>query len=483
MENKDLKSIFMDSFSGLDEKLVKETEQAPRLLRKRRDGAVLIAFVCSLALILGITITAGQRRPAPDPVVKEESASQPEFARENTEESTESSFKIVDLAAMYEQQQLFKTAEWITQRVAPQAPYGQFAEKLFAAWLGEAGNRALSPYSIYDFLSMLAYCSSDDAKAELLEVLGCQNLAELTGVTDSILRFLALPNKYGEILHAGHSLWLKEGTDFDEKKVSAIRDAFDTEIYRVDFTAPETAGQVDSWILEKTDRMIQTNHADRFAEDGDQYTALLLQSLYYQGNFISNKECGFIDFHKDGAVKNVPSVGIWEIVPCFDDGQLLAVQINVGEVGTLSLLMPKEGHTLSELDPVRAYELLCGQGDFILCDADVRVPLFDVATQKGLDDLLKELGIERALEPGAIAALYRNPGSELAEKSYVQVDHGSRVILNEDGIRAAAYTEGTSYGCWPDFRERTVLSFDRPFLFMISLGDGCPLFWGQIDCP
>ena len=62
MENKDLKSIFMDSFSGLDEKLVKETEQAPRLLRKRRDGAVLIAFVCSLALILGISQDAVKKR-------------------------------------------------------------------------------------------------------------------------------------------------------------------------------------------------------------------------------------------------------------------------------------------------------------------------------------------------------------------------------------------------------------------------------------
>lgn len=438
---------------------------------KKRVFALLLFFVLILS---SCSPVPQENSSAPQNGAASESEAEP---------GTESDAEIVDLAAMYEQQQLFKAAEWITERVAPQAPYGRFAEKLFAAWLGEEGNRALSPYSIYDFLSMLAYCCEDDARAELLEALGCQNLAELTGVTDSILRFLALPNKYGEILHAGHSLWLKEGTDFDEKKVSAIRDDFGAEIYRVDFTAPETAGQVDSWILEKTDRMIQTNHADRFAEDGDQYTALLLQSLYYQGNFISNKECGFIDFHKDGAVKNVPSVGIWEIVPCFDDGQLLAVQINVGEVGTLSLLMPEEGHALSELDPVRAYELLCGQGDFILCDADVRVPLFDVETQTGLDSLLGEIGIERALEPGAIAALYRNPGSELAEKSYVQVDHGSHVILNEDGIRAAAYTEGISFGGWPDERERTVLLFDRPFLFMISLGDGCPLFWGQIDCP
>ena len=61
--------------------------------------------------------------------------------------------------------------------------------------------------------------------------------------------------------------------------------------------------------------------------------------------------------------------------------------------------------------------------------------------------------------------------------------HGARVIADEEGVEAAAYTVIMTTGGTMPPTEEVDFVLDRPFIFMIQTSEGLPLFLGTVNQP
>ena len=71
-----------------------------------------------------------------------------------------------------------------------------------------------------------------------------------------------------------------------------------------------------------------------------------------------------------------------------------------------------------------------------------------------------------------------------ADEVYVsQARHAARVVIDEEGVTAAAYTVMAASGSSMPPDEEIDFVLDRPFLFVLTGTDGVPLFVGVVNQP
>ena len=94
---------------------------------------------------------------------------------------------------------------------------------------------------------------------------------------------------------------------------------------------------------------------------------------------------------------------------------------------------------------------------------NLSLPKFDIQSDMDLAEPLKALGLTEV--EGAIGACR----------------HGAGVKVDEEGVKASAFTYGF-YGV-ADPKDEVNFVLDRPFLFIIKGVDGLPLFVGVVNKP
>ena len=156
-----------------------------------------------------------------------------------------------------------------------------------------------------------------------------------------------------------------------------------------------------------------------------------------------------------------------------------------GANGMMQFILPDEG--------VSVYELLEDEQVLEFIDkglqyeqsknliVNMSIPKFDVSSNSEITEALKKLGITDAFE--ADKADFSPVSSDTNNISISRVEHGVRVITDEDGVKAAAYTVELMTGASLPPDEKIDFVLDRPFMFVIRLGDGLPLFVGIVENP
>ena len=112
------------------------------------------------------------------------------------------------------------------------------------------------------------------------------------------------------------------------------------------------------------------------------------------------------------------------------------------------------------------------------------LPKFDVSSDLDLLPILKELGITDALDD--TLSDFTPMTTDVEKISISKSKHTARVIVNEDGCKAAAYTEfemATGAPLTEPELEKIEFTVDRPFIFVIVGTDYQPLFVGVINQP
>ncbi len=109
------------------------------------------------------------------------------------------------------------------------------------------------------------------------------------------------------------------------------------------------------------------------------------------------------------------------------------------------------------------------------------IPKFDVSAQFELEDGLKALGITDVFDP-VRADFTPMTTSVNGPITLDQASHAARVVIDEEGCTAAAFTVMAPAGnAAPDGEVDFVL--DRPFLFCVTGDSGLPLFVGVVNYP
>ena len=112
---------------------------------------------------------------------------------------------------------------------------------------------------------------------------------------------------------------------------------------------------------------------------------------------------------------------------------------------------------------------------------NLSVPRFDVSSKEDIIDDLKELGITDAFDRQK--ADFSPVSDDPAEIWLDKVEHGVRVMADEEGVKAAAYTAELLCGSAMPPDEKMDFVLDRPFMFVIRSAEGIPLFVGIVERP
>ena len=147
-------------------------------------------------------------------------------------------------------------------------------------------------------------------------------------------------------------------------------------------------------------------------------------------------------------------------------------------------LLPRDGVMPEELlDDAEAMDFLLNGGSEgkqknVL--ADLTLPRIDITSGMDLSEGLKELGVTDIFDGEASDF---SPLTAESEGIFVsEVKHDVRIMADEEGVSAAAYTVIMMDGSSAD-PEEIEITLNRPFLFAVKGRDGLPLFVGCVNQP
>ena len=112
---------------------------------------------------------------------------------------------------------------------------------------------------------------------------------------------------------------------------------------------------------------------------------------------------------------------------------------------------------------------------------NLALPKFDVAFDMDLKEELKQLGVVDVFDREAADFTVM---TAVDGAVYVSgVEHAARVMIDEEGCTAVAYTVIPEVGDALPPEEEVDFVLDRPFLFVITGDEAVPLFAGVVNQP
>lgn len=344
-----------------------------------------------------------------------------------------------------------------------------------------SGNAVTSPLSVSVMLAMvLAGAGGDtaDAMADALHLDDARDvrvgalLEQLTGATSVDLK-------------VANALWSNEGTPFETDYLEFLRDTFQATAQEADLGDAATAEEIDAWVDEHTEGLI-----DGIAEDlglpDPSAIMVLINAVYFLGEWTTQFEPGdTIDRPftlAGGEQADVPLMHLRgeELDYTERDGyRMLRLPYGEAERFGMEVLLPDEGTDLGNvLDSLDAGEWRTAVDSLQeQTVAELALPRFELEWDAQLNDALAALGMDPVFGQGADLRPMSpaNPSLDaVVHKTYIQVD--------EEGTEAAAVTGGVGVTSAP--ADELVFRVDRPFAFTISDQEtGTVLFLGAVADP
>lgn len=348
------------------------------------------------------------------------------------------------------------------------------------ALLSGQGNRVCSPLNVYIALAMLAEITDGDTRQEILAALGSDDLEDLRTQAKAVWRSVYRQDGAVNSVLA-NSLWLNEGSSFRQETVDLLAENYYASVYRGEMGSDGLNQALRDWLDEQTGGLLKNaTKSARFSPD----TMLALAStVYFQSKWkeefskSKTQEDIFHGLSGDTSVDFLRSDGAGQYY-WGEDFAAYGKRLESG--GTMWFFLPDEG--------VTPEDLLAGEDVFALAaDSDrwenqtrlivhVSIPKFDIFQQQTLTDALETMGISKVFDLG------QADFSPISDNDLYlsQADHAARLIIDEEGVTAAAYTLMAEAGGARPPEEEVDFRLDRPFLTMVTSRDGLLLFAGIV---
>ena len=348
------------------------------------------------------------------------------------------------------------------------------------ALLSGQGNRVCSPLNVYMALAMLAEITDGDTRQEILAALGSDDLEDLRTQAKAVWRSVYRQDGAVNSVLA-NSLWLNEGSSFRQETVDLLAENYYASVYRGEMGSDGLNQALRDWLDGQTGGLLKNaTKSARFSPD----TVLALAStVYFQSKWkeefskSKTQEDIFHGLSGDTSVDFLRSDGAGQYY-WGEDFAAYGKRLESG--GTMWFFLPDEG--------VTPEDLLAGEAVFTLAaDSDrwenqtrlivhVSIPKFDIFQQQTLTDALETMGISKVFDLG------QADFSPISDNDLYlsQADHAARLIIDEEGVTAAAYTLLEAAGAARPPEEEVDFRLDRPFLTMVTSQDGLLLFAGIV---
>jgi len=340
-------------------------------------------------------------------------------------------------------------------------------------------NPVISPLSAYFALAMVALGANGETLDEFTALLG-REPHELAADLLALTRDLKDVSGSTALQIAG-SVWVDDNFTVNPDFAAAMADYFSALALSRDFAAPETVDEINAWVAEQTDDLID-HMLDSIGRDA---VMLLINTLYFSGKWAAdfNPMTEYQGtFHPaTGSAVEVPflSTGTGAFpVAVTDQFEAALFPYDDDRLGFL-LVRPTDGTSVRDFAAAHDLGGILAQLEDAP-EAHIRMPKLDLEYEVRLNDLLQAMGLEKAF--GDLADL--SGLIEEDERLYISsVLQKVRLLVDEEGTEAAAVTVVTIERASIDLN-LIELTFDTPYLYaIVDLETGIPLFMGVLDNP
>lgn len=345
-------------------------------------------------------------------------------------------------------------------------------------------NRIYSPLSLVMALAALAEATGGDTQAEVLALLGCSDIDAVRQLASDLWNANYVDD--GTMTRTlATSLWLNETVAFRQETIQSLAKHHYAASYRGKIGSPEMNSALQKWLNDNTMGLLS-----------DQVSGVTLppDTVLALANTIAFSARWDSTFNPDANVQDVFHTPNGDVTCDFMRSSarsrlywgenFQAVQRSFDMGGRMWLILPDEGVTTNDLLQDEECLALITQG--LLPDSremmiHLSLPKFDVSSQMELSGAIRALGVTEAFSPEADFSPLT--GADIPVW-LSQVRHDARVVIDEEGCKAAAYTVMILAGAAPPQEwEEIDFVLDRPFIFVITGANDLPLFVGVVNQP
>ena len=350
----------------------------------------------------------------------------------------------------------------------------EFSMNMYSA-LPADENIFYSPYSIASALSMLDVGAGGTTKNELENALG---ITDLDKWNDEMKAYLSKDWSQNTFVNTANSVWMNKGTtwaaNINSDFLTPAKDYYSGEIYEADFDgqADKVVQNVNNWVSDNTNKMIP----EILKEIPGGTVMMLINAVYFEGKwdtpFTEDKtfQSSFYGTDKESVVDMMHLYG--EHFAYDGDNVVMKVFMPTADDGDINTLFDK-------LSNEEKQKLIDSLDDASNVEIDtLQLPKFtDEQSIDGLDDILKNMGIQSAYSESA-------DFSKIADGIAVSsVNHKAKVIVDENGTKAAAETDiMIKETAMMPSEETYNFIVDKPFVYVIEdQSTGMILFMGRVN--
>lgn len=361
---------------------------------------------------------------------------------------------------------------------------GFFARSI-REFLKEEKNVVYSPVNVYMALAMLAETTGGNSRQQLLELFGLDSIEQLRAQASYVWNAHYADDGETTLL-LGNSLWLDDFYSFHQNTVDTLANNYYASVLHGDLGSQAMNTQLQTWINAHTGGLLKEQAGNIKLEPATVFA--LASTVYFAAGWeekFSEKNSTQEKFHcKDydllTTFMNRSFIGTYYWGEDFG-----AVRLNLQGYNAMWLILPDKGVTVDQVlesDEYLQMTLNPGQWeDQRTMKIHLSLPKFDVTSQKDLIEGMKNLGVTDIFDPSVSDF---SPITSTDDLYVGKIDHAGRVVVDEEGVIAAAFTLIDILGTGlPQEQKEIEFTLDRPFLFIVSSRDQLPLFSGVVHEP
>ena len=356
------------------------------------------------------------------------------------------------------------------------AAYRQFALKTTPRVItGGAENAVYSPAGFFMLSAMLTECTAGETQKELLSLLGT-DAEKLSAGSAAFFAGNYLDGQDNMLVFA-NSYWVKQGTALKQPLLSTLAARHYAEGYTVPFGQASAPRLISQWVNRHTGGMLEAD-TEKAADDGT--VLLLLNTLLLQGYWKPSFEAvpEQANFTRtDGRTMPADYIKCAAYLSISQENGLVLVDLPLQNGCVMRLALPPQGTAPAKLlaDPPALEQLLYGRVESK--PVKLQMPKFTASASHNFKAVYTGLGVNLVFD-GSKADF--TPLSDSRTLRLASLSQNICLTADEQGCKAAAFTQAAIYAETAADGEWVTLSFDRAFAFAV-LRNGYPLIVGTVD--
>jgi len=285
-------------------------------------------------------------------------------------------------------------------------------------------------------------------------------------------------------LSIANSIWYRNTFTVEQPFITTNQQYFNASVAPLDFTNPASAGTINSWVSEKTNKLIP-RIIDAIPENAVMY---LINAVYFKGQWKYKFEAANTKpktfYLANNTQTEVNSMQQRATYPYLQRPGFRAVEMPYSQGNfTMTVILPDADKTVNDVISQLTLENWTSWSlQFTDTDIELQVPKFRYEyAEKQMKSILSAMGMSVAFDPdnADFSGINSDGGLYISD-----VKHKTFIETNEEGTEAAAITSvevgTTSVG----IDEPVHMNIDRPFVYFIQeKSSGTILFIGTVMNP